>query len=278
MQPLWDFLDGVGDRKFFVWFAPSLPHMPHDPPQEFLDRYADVALSGAARAYYANITRFDAVVGELVERLDAMGVRDDTLIVYLSDNGWEQSPEAPNPVAALGGPKGKSSMYELGFRTPILFQWPGHIRGGRVREDLVSEVDLFTTLLAVVGLTPPSDRTGFDLLPTLLRDEPSPRRSLIGSMGSLRPPPETERAKPNPARDLVRFERAYFLRTPSWRYIWYAQSDRFEDRPAEELYRIDGDPLEEHDVVASHPDLAKRFRAEIEHWVRENETLGSAAD
>jgi len=272
MQPLWDFIEEVGDRRFFVWFAPSLPHTPHDPPQEFLDRYADAGLSEDARAYYANITRFDALVGELVDRLDTLGIREETLIVYLSDNGWEQAPGAQNPVEALGGPKGKSSMYELGFRTPILFHWPGRIPGGRIRDDLVSEVDLFTTLLAAVGLETPPGRMGFDLLPTLLRDEEPERKQVIGSMGSLRFPAATEQAKANPAVGLVRFERAYFLRNDAWRYIWYAQSDRFGDRPAEELYRIDRDPMEENDVVESHPELAREFRAEIENWIREAES------
>jgi arylsulfatase A-like enzyme len=277
MQPLWDFLEQAGDERFFVWFAPSLPHTPHDPPREFLDRYADADLSGAARAYYANITRFDAIVGELIERLEAMGLRDDTLLVYLSDNGWDQAPRALNPVPELGGVRGKSSMYELGFRTPIVFQWPGRIPGGRTRNDLVSEVDLFTTLLDFAGLEAPPDRTGINLRPALLRDEPPQRTTLIGSMGSLRPPPATEAAQEYPAQELVRFERAYFFRNESWRYIWYAQRDRFEDRPAEQLYRIDRDPHEEHDVVSEHPDLAKQFRAEIERWLEETRARTKAA-
>jgi uncharacterized sulfatase len=269
MEPLWDFLDAHRDAPFFVWFAPKLPHTPHDPPEKYLKLYQNEDLSDSARKYYANITRFDDRVGELVARLEKLGLRDETLLVYLADNGWEQDPHVTNRVKPLGGPKGKASMYELGFRTPIIFNWPGRLPAGRRPVDLVSEVDLFPTLLGFAGLSPPPDRTGIDLRPTMLASEASPRRTIIGSMGALRPPQSAPDAAPKTGEDLLRYERAYFLRNESWHYIWYADSGKFGDRDAEELYRIDRDPREERNVVSAHPELARRFRAEIERWIKD---------
>jgi uncharacterized sulfatase len=269
MQPLWDFLDANRDKPFFVWFAPKLPHTPHDPPEKFLALYADADLSESARKYYANITRFDASVGELVARLEKLGLREKTLLVYLADNGWEQDPHVTSRANQLGGAKGKLSMYELGFRTPILLSWPGRIAGGRRHGGLVSAVDLFTTLLDFAGLEPPPDRTGISLRPVLSGAGEAARKTVIGSMSSLRPPRRVEDAKAKPAEDLVRIERAYFLRNESWHYIWYAQHERYGDRAAEELYRIDEDPREEHNVVGAHPELAKRFREEIRRWLED---------
>jgi len=266
MQPLWDFLEAHGDEPFFVWFAPKLPHTPHDPPKKFLSLYADEGLSEPARKYYANITRFDATVGELVARLEKLGLREETLLVYAADNGWEQEPRVTNRVKQLGGPKGKSSMYELGFRTPIIFSWPGRLKGGRRLGGLVSAVDLFTTLLEFAGLEPPPDRTGISLRPALLGEGTSSRETVIGSMAFLRPPPDVEAEKAGPGEDLVRAERGYFLRNESWHYIWYPRSEKYGDRDPEELYRIDEDPREERDVVSEHPELARRFREEIERW------------
>jgi uncharacterized sulfatase len=266
MQPLWDFLEAHRDEPFFVWFAPKLPHTPHDPPPELLALYADAELSESARRYYANITRFDAALGALIAHLEQLGLREKTLVVYLSDNGWEQGPRATNRVSALGGPKGKSSMYELGFRTPVIFSWPGRLPGGRKRDDLVSEVDLFSTLLDFAGVEAPPDRTGISLGPVLLADAEFPRETVIGSMNRLRPPRDVEAAKANPSEDLVRTERAYFLRNASWHYIWYAQRKRYGDRVSEELYRIDRDPREARNVAGEHPELAKAFREEIERW------------
>jgi uncharacterized sulfatase len=269
MQPLWDFLETHRGDPFFVWFAPKLPHTPHDPPEKYLELYRDEDLSESARKYYANITRFDDKVGEIVAHLEKLGLREETLLVYLADNGWEQDSRATNRVKQLGGPKGKSSMYELGFRTPILFSWPGRLPGDRRRGELVSEVDLFTTLLDFAGLEPPPDRTGISLRPSLLGDEPFSRKTVIGSMSSLRPPRHVEAAAPKTEESLVRPERAYFLRNESWRYIWYADSEKFGDRDAEELYRIDEDPREERNVVSEHPELAKGFREEIRRWLED---------
>jgi len=269
MQPLWDFLDAHRHGRFFVWFAPKLPHTPHDPPPPYLELYRDENLSDSARKYYANITRFDDKVGELVARLEKLGLRDETLLVYLSDNGWEQDPRVTNRVKQLGGPKGKSSMYELGFRTPILFNWPARLPGGRRAGGLVSEVDLFTTLLDFAGLEAPPDRTGINLRPALLGGGASSRKTVIGSMGSLRPPERAPAVPPGAQEDLVRYERAYFLRNESWHYIWYADAEKFGDRDAEELYRIDEDPREERNVVSEHPELARGFRAEIQSWIED---------
>lgn len=269
MQPLWDFLEAHRGEPFFVWFAPKLPHTPHDPPPRYLEFYGDEDLSESARKYYANITRFDDKVGELVARLEKLKLRDKTLLVYLADNGWEQEPRRTYPVSQLGGPKGKSSMYELGFRTPIVFNWPGRLPGGRRPGDLVSTVDLFTTLLDFAGLEPPPDRTGVNLRPSLLGEGTSSRKTVIGSMASLRPPRRVETATPKTGESLLRYERAYFLRNESWHYIWYAKSKKFGDRDAEELYRIDEDPREERNVVSEHPELAERFREEIQRWIKD---------
>jgi len=85
-------------------------------------------------------------------------------------------------------------------------------------------------------------------------------------MSSLRPPRHVEDAVPKTEENLVRLERAYFLRNESWHYIWYANSEKFGDRDAEELYRIDEDPREERNVVSEHPELSKGFREEIRRW------------
>jgi uncharacterized sulfatase len=173
-------------------------------------------------------------------------------------------------VKALGGPEGKASMYELGFRTPVIFHWPGHLAPGR-RDDLVAAVDLFTTLLDVAGVEAPPDRTGVSLRPALMGEAPSPRKSIVGGMSQLRPPVAVEEARANPAADIVRSERAWFVRNAEWHYIWYEDSARYPDRSPDELYHIEEDPWELHDVAAEHPDVVRELRAEIGRWRRDVE-------
>lgn len=266
MQPLWDFLEANRRGPFFVWFAPKLPHVPFDAPESYEAAYAGLELSPRAAKYYANITRFDERVGEVVAYLERTGLRDRTLIVYLADNGYQQERDASPSSKALGGPKGKWSLYEMGFRTPILFSWPGRIPRGRVLNQLVSAVDVFATLVDFAGLEPAADRAGHSLRPLLTGEGGFERTRVIGSAKRLRPPPGSQASA---AGGLTRPERAYFLRSDTWRYLWYLDSEEYPDRKAHELYRIAADPMETRDLAAENPELTAQFRDEILAWVEE---------
>ena len=145
-------------------------------------------------------------------------------------------------------------------------RWTG---AGIRRNDLVATVDIFTTLLDFAGVEQPPDREGISLRPVLEGAGDSPRRTIIGSIDSLRPPRVVESAAAGSAQPLVRSEVAYFLRSTKWHYIRYEQADRFEDRRPEELYKINEDPWEELDVAGEHPDLTKRFAEDIERWLHD---------
>lgn len=251
MQPLWDFLDAHAEGPFFVWFAPSLPHAPLDAAPEFEEPYARAPISEAARLYFANVSRLDAVVGELLRGLAARGLHEGTAVIYISDNGWEQDPDR---VGADGGEHGKHSIRELGFRTPLIVSWPGVVPAGAVREDLVSAVDLFPTLLQMAHVAVPAGRMGVSLLPTLLDGVPSPRTRVIAGVNQLRGPPP-RRGRP---REIAAV--AHFVRTPEWRYVSYDTYGR------EELYHVSVDPAESRDLAAENPDELAALRAELEDW------------
>jgi methylase of polypeptide subunit release factors len=135
------------------------------------------------KRYYANITRFDAGVGELLTYLEREGLREQTLIVYVSDNGWQVSSEVRSQY---GGPKGKNTLYEVGFRTPVIFSWPGHIPADRASDALVSAVDVFATLLDYAGAALPADRSGRSLRPVLEGRTAGVRDVIIGAMDEVR--------------------------------------------------------------------------------------------
>ena len=244
MQPVYDFIDQHAHQPFFVWFAPLLPHLPHDPSAEHLARYDGLDLTDCARRYYANISRLDDAVGGLVDHLERRGLRSRTLIVYLTDNGWDQGPHDHYRRRDCGsGPHGKGTMYELAFRTPIIFNWPGHVPAGRVIDEVVSTVDVFTTLLDVAGVAAPATVVGQSLFPALHGSSP------------LRPSPVVGHGYP-PATGAA----TYFVRTPEWHYIWAIGG------PVEELYHVATDPGERRNVLAEHPDVVPGLRATIEGW------------
>jgi uncharacterized sulfatase len=258
LAPVTDFIDAHVDQPFFIWFAPMLPHTPHDAPKRYEDLYSDLGLSGNERRYFANVTRLDDAVGELIAHLERRGLRERTLVVFLADNGWENEQRDDDQVW-VGGDRGKASMFELGWRTPLIFNWPGTIAAGAVKPSLVSTIDLFPTLLDFAGAAPLSNRMGRSLRPVLDGGDPNIRAVLYGSDRGIRP---REERTPGAPRKLK--APAFFARTTRWHYIWNSESG------SDALYDILGDPGEERNVAASHPEQVQRFRDELEAW---NETV-----
>lgn len=248
MQPLWDFLEEHKQQPFFVWFAPMLPHTPFDAPEEFMAHYTD---AGASAYYLANVTRFDARVGELLARLEELGLRERTLVVYLSDNGWDAHSGGPPHVVLGDGARGKASVYELGFRTPLIFSMPGRL-APRSEAEIVSTVDLFPTLLGFAGVETPKDRPGRSLLPVLAGEIQPPRRLAFG--GGFRWRSE------DPELPFVE-EPAWFARSKQWRLILYPR------RNERELYRIDEDPFETTDLAEEHPLVAAALERKLRAWL-----------
>ncbi len=121
MQPIYDFIDRSREagKPFFVWYAPMMPHDPHTPPQRLLEYYASRAPTQQVAKYWAMVEWFDETVGQLLDFLDRRELGRDTIVVYLSDNGWIQNPDAPRTT-----PKSKQSQYDGGVRTPIFIRWP----------------------------------------------------------------------------------------------------------------------------------------------------------
>lgn len=235
MQPLWDFLDAHRDGPFFVWYAPLLPHVPFDAPEEFARRYASDP--PGVRGYRANMTRFDATVGQLIARLEALGIRNRTLVVYVSDNGWDSAPGGTSP--GLGGPKGKGTLHEIGVRTPLVVSLPGVVEAGKRDGRLVSLLDVYPTLLDFAG-TPVPRVPGRSLHPLLTGTGDFHRELVVGGGGT-------------------KGRRGRFLRTATWRYTSH------EDL-TEGLYLIEQDPRErreERNLADAHPELVRALRAAL---------------
>lgn len=149
MQPIYDFVDEhAGRQPFFVWYAPFLPHTPYDSPARFRRVYDGQGVPDHLLPYYAEITRFDATVGDLMDYLERKALLDTTLVIFVADNGLrpdERSPDRQND-------RSKLSPYEDGLRTPLLLCWDGRTRPVEHQQP-VHTVDLVPTVLATVGLS-----------------------------------------------------------------------------------------------------------------------------
>lgn len=160
MQPIYDFIATARQEQkpFFVWYAPMMPHDPHTPPQRLLDRYKDQTSSLHVAKYWAMVDWFDETCGALLAHLDEQKLADNTIVVYVTDNGW-----ITNPNSGRYAQKSKQSQYDGGLRTPIMVRWPGKVKPQR-SPHLASSLDLMPTLLAAVGLKATPQMPGLNLL------------------------------------------------------------------------------------------------------------------
>lgn len=160
LKPVFDFLDQAkaGGKPFYLWYAPMMPHSPHNPPERLLNKYLDKTKSIHVARYWAMCEWFDETVGDLLAKLEANGQAANTIVIYLHDNGWIQNPNSPNYA-----PKSKLSPYDGGTRTPILIRWPGQVKP-RICDDLASSTDLVPTVLAAIDEKPTPAMSGLNLM------------------------------------------------------------------------------------------------------------------
>ncbi len=261
VEPVYDFIDRHAERPMFLWFGPMLPHVPLDAPYRYRKYYADMDVSESARRYYANITWWDEGVGNLMDHIESRGLLEDTLFIYLSDNGYEQDAdveyvtdsEAPSPELASGGWTGKGALYDLSVRTPIVFYWKDRLAASFNETSLVSSLDIVPTILDIAGVEVPQELRGHSLKPLLEgQGTSSERTELIGYSDNRR-------------SHVAMGERAegYYVRTHRWHFWWYAGTDDMR------LYDVTVDPRGRHDLSAARPDLVEGFKRRIEAWKAE---------
>ena len=262
IDPLWNFIDTSSGAPLLFWLAPMLPHVPFDPPDHLKSLYEGQGLDGYAVLYYANITRLDALIGDILGGFSDRGMLENTLIIYLSDNGWEQEPYTNHWAGGIiGGAKGKLSIYELGFRTPIIFSWPGHVPEGRVLDDLVSFEDVHATILDYAGAPGADESPGFSLRPRIEESTNVPVRETIGGVMDGQRTRESEFIPGSGLAGFTTGERAAFFRTPEWRYLTYP------DRGESGLYKIDEDPFEVFELSPTFPDVASILDGAMQDWL-----------
>ncbi|AGU53753.1 putative sulfatase [Variovorax paradoxus B4] len=162
------FIDRMKDEPFMVYFPVNSPVPPLQVPKRLFDQLKDRIPNIAQRAYNAFLLALDEVVGSVLDAVRRNGLENDTLIIFVSDNGNALS--RPGSNAPFSG--GKYSTYEGGIRMPFMMKWPGHIRAGQVYEQPVSTLDILPTV-AAAGEVPTTDTQpldGVNLLPWL-KDE-----------------------------------------------------------------------------------------------------------
>lgn len=256
LKPIEEFIDGaVKDQKpFFVWYAPMLPHTPHNPPQRLLEKYKAKTPHLPVAKYWAMCEWFDETVGELLGVLEKRDLTRNTIVVYVADNGWIQPEVAEG--GASGGVRGKRSQYDGGVRTVIMIRWPGHVAPRRDETHLASSIDLFPTILSAIGV---EDKHLLQSLPgvNLLDEQQVAARSRV--FGEIYDHDVFDIARP--AASL----RYRWVIDGPWKLI-VPHAARVPDG-ATELYHLTDDPDELRNLAESEPDRVAALRKSLDaHW------------
>jgi uncharacterized sulfatase len=247
LQPIYDFI--AHSRKeakpFFVWYAPMMPHDPHTPPERILAKYLGKAPSDAVAKYWAMVEWFDETCGDLLNYLDREGLAQDTLVLYLADNGWITNPQTGRYAA-----KSKQSPYDGGLRTPIMVRWKGRL-SPKMSDVPVSSLDLLPTILKACALPAPPDLPGLDLTggAVLLG-----RKALYGECFT-HDFKDLQRAAPN-----LRWR---WILEDGWKLILPAPQN---ETGGPELYCLPEDPREENNLADSDPSRIQRLTTQLDAW------------
>ncbi|EMI20672.1 sulfatase atsG [Rhodopirellula maiorica SM1] len=248
MKPIESFLDSCkeNDDPFFVWYAPFLPHTPHNPPQRILDKYTSKTDSLPMAKYWAMCEWFDETCGELFASLEDRGLAENTIVIYVTDNGWIN-----DRTASRYAPRSKRSPNEGGTRTPIMIKWPGHVTPQLDKQTLASSIDLVPTVLAAVGVETDRNLPGINLLNKSKRES---RDALFGEIFE-----HDIQSMDDPAASL----RYRWMIQGDWKLI--LPSSRMQgEKP--ELYNLKQDPHENNDLAAEHPQKVKSMTDAINAW------------
>ena len=214
------FLREHGSSPFFLMAAFNAPHTPLQAPDRYVEMFSDEP-DPVKRVYYAMISQLDDAVGRLMDEMESLGLLDNTLVFFLSDNGG-----ATYTYTTENGPLrgGKITDFDGGIRVPFFMSWRGKLEQGGTYPQPVIAMDVFATIAAATGCPLPAERRmdGVDLLPFLEEDSITPHEHLYWQRGNSRA-----------------------MRSGDWKVVW---NEEFNDTL---LYRIGEDPFESLDLYPS---------------------------
>ena len=236
----------------FLYLTFTAPHAPYQAPAAYLDQYKHLA-DPSRRAYAAMITAMDDEIGRVLNALEKRKMRDNTLIVFQSDNGGPRSARftgevdmSKSSIPADNGPyrDGKGSLYEGGTRVAALINWPGHIKPGSVVDEPIHMVDMYPTLAGLAGASLGKSKSldGLNLWPAIGEGKPSPRDEVVYNIGPF----------------------FSAVRKGSWKLVWQTVL------PSKvELFNLAEDPSEKTNLADKNPQKVAELQQRIEALARE---------
>jgi arylsulfatase A-like enzyme len=236
------------EKPFYLYLTFNAPHTPYQAPQDYIDRFKHIE-DPTRRTYAAMISCLDDEIGKVVAALDKKGLRENTLIVFHSDNGGTRNPMAAGQMVDVSkiklppdnGPyrDGKGFLFEGGHLVAACANWPGRIKAGSTVNGIIHAVDIHPTFAALAGASTAKCKPldGMDVTSALIEGKASPRTGFIYNIEPFRAA----------------------MREGDWKMIWRPLIPSSVD-----LYNLAEDPYEKNNLAAAHPNKVAAMQARIE--------------
>ena len=300
------FIQRHRNEPFFLMVTWNAPHSPLQAPEKVTQKYVDAGFELGIAIIYAMIEVMDQGIGKVRQALDSAGIADDTLLMFTSDNGpafTHRSDQVPDGVSVdsrrfnCGFAGAKASVYEGGIRVPMIARWPNGLPQDLEIDKQIVFTDWLPTLMSLVKINHVGNKPldGIDMS-EILMGEPqhhAPRRfwqwngySPIGTTNAavregswklVRPALDVSYATEADQTLADRYiekdiEYKYHPENFSQVFDWPEPEQIVTKAPKPELYNIDNDPLEQHDLADQNPDIALKLLRNLETWFEEVES------
>ncbi len=261
-EEITSFVEENKDNPFFLYWATPISHAPLQAPEEWVQKYVDkfgdeepyLGQNGyfpnrhPHAAYAAMVSYLDNQVGQLEQQLKDLGIYENTLIIFTSDNGPTYNGGTDSPWFDSAKPfrsdygRGKGFMYEGGIRVPMIASWPGKIAPGITSDHISAFWDVLPTLCDVAGISTDYPTDGISFLPTLVNSE------LQGEHEFL-------------YWEFPSYNGQQAVRMGKWKGL---RRDIFDGNMEIELFDLENDQKEEHNVAKNHPDIVEKIKRIME--------------
>ena len=252
-------------QPFFCYLAYNAPHSPYQVPDAYFDKFKAKGFDDTLSAFYGMCENMDDNVGRLLAHLDTLKLAENTIVLFLTDNGGTAGVKTYN--AGMRG--GKTSVHEGGSRVPLFMRWPAGKWQPHVVKPIVSHIDLFPTLVDLCGVKTPAGPKvdGVSLRPLLENadDAAWPERTLF----THNPIDETNKF-PGAVRT-QRYRLVREIKGPSGGSSAKANDDSAKSW---QLYDMETDPGQKEDIAVDHPMIVKELSAQYEAWFKDISSEG----
>ncbi|MEQ9287942.1 MAG: arylsulfatase [Cyclobacteriaceae bacterium] len=243
------FIESKKDSPFFCYLSLNAPHGPYNLPEEYYNIYKDeTRIEETQKRFYGMITNIDDNFSKLLDKVESLGLAENTIVVFTTDNGTARGYSVDKKTAQVygynAGMRGtKGSHYDGGHRVPFIIRWPdGGLSGGKKLNELVAHVDVLPTFMKLTGnsFNPEKTMDGADVSGYLLGKEEAPKRFLVT---------DTQRV-PWPIKG-----RNSCVMDGQWRLVGGSQ-----------LYNVAEDPGQENNLADQYPERVAEMNAFYESW------------